>query len=499
MSSEAPAREEWYPPQLPTTRPRRFSQVLARHPQPRLGVAEPIRERSPVVAARHRDSLYRRGLALSDALAAVVSVLLVLPWLAGGAPREFGLAAVVVLIVLNKARGLYERDEVVLKKTTLDEVPSLVEVTGLFTLLVWLCYGVGGPVDLEPTHVAGAWAATFSLLLAGRLAVRAVARRLVPAERCLVIGEDASIAVIRSKLENARAKATVVHSLSVNECEARSASELLGLIWALAHRHDVHRVIIAPAAAGASETLDLIRAAKHAGLRVSVLPRMLEVVGSSVVFDHLDGLTLLGVRRFGLPRSSMFLKRGFDVLGSALLLLVASPFMLAIAIAIKLETRGPVLFRQTRVGRHGVQFEMLKFRSMVADADAQKEELRHLNERTGLFKLSNDPRVTGWGQLLRRTSLDELPQLVNVLRGEMSLVGPRPLVVDEDDQVHGFDRHRLSLTPGMTGPWQILGCARAAMQEMVGMDYLYVANWSLWTDVKILLRTVPHVFSSRGI
>ena len=145
------------------------------------------------------------------------------------------------------------------------------------------------------------------------------------------------------------------------------------------------------------------------------------------------------------------------------------------------------------MGRDGLQFEIFKFRSMVAGADSQKDQLRALNEAgEGLFKLTNDPRVTRVGRFLRRTSLDELPQLFNVLRGEMSLVGPRPLVVDEDAQVVGLDRSRLHLTPGMTGPWQIMG-SRVPMQEMVGIDYLYVANWSLWLDIKILVRTARHV------
>jgi exopolysaccharide biosynthesis polyprenyl glycosylphosphotransferase len=226
---------------------------------------------------------------------------------------------------------------------------------------------------------------------------------------------------------------------------------------------------------------------------------MLEVVGSSVEFDHVDGLTMLGVRRFGLSRSSRFLKRAFDLVGASLILTATAPVMLAIAAAVRLDSRGPVFFRQTRVGKDGERFQMLKFRSMVVDADARKEALRHLNETQGLFKIENDPRITRVGRFLRRTSLDELPQLFNVWRGEMSLVGPRPLVIDEDAQVHGLDRHRLHLTPGMTGHWQILGAARIPMDEMVGIDYLYVANWSLWEDVKILLRTIPYVFASRGM
>ena len=159
-----------------------------------------------------------------------------------------------------------------------------------------------------------------------------------------------------------------------------------------------------------------------------------------------------------------------------------------------------MFFRQLRVGQAGQRFQMLKFRTMVPDAEALKDSLRDRNEaQEGLFKIAEDPRVTRVGRLLRTSALDELPQLWNIVRGEMSLVGPRPLVIDEDQRVEGWHRRRLELMPGMTGPWQILGPARVPLGEMVAIDYLYVANWSLWTDVKILLRTVPHVLGRRGL
>ena len=243
-----------------------------------------------------------------------------------------------------------------------------------------------------------------------------------------------------------------------------------------------------------------MRTLKAVDIRVSVLPRMLEVVGSAVEFDDLHGVTLMGVRRFELSRSSGWIKRFFDVLGASLGLLAIAPLILAMAIAIKLDSRGPVFFRQLRVGRHGRRFYMLKFRTMVPDADAMKESLRDRNEaQEGLFKIAEDPRVTQMGRFLRITALDELPQLLNIVKGEMSLVGPRPLVIEEDERIEGWHRRRLELMPGMTGPWQILGPARVPLKEMVALDYLYVANWSLWTDVKILLRTVPHVLGRRGL
>jgi exopolysaccharide biosynthesis polyprenyl glycosylphosphotransferase len=343
------------------------------------------------------------------------------------------------------------------------------------------------------------WAATGAGLLCGRVTARWLARRLSATERCLVVGEFATIVAVRDKLDAGRVNAEVVATLDLDERWMAPDRDLAEMFRHMVRGHDIHRAIIAPSSAGAAETLDLIRIAKHAGVRVSVLPRMLEVVGSSVEFDHVDGLTMLGVRQFGLSRSSRLLKRAFDLVGASLLLAAAAPVMAVIAVAIRLDSRGPVFFRQTRVGKNGERFEMLKFRSMVVDADARKDALRHLNETSGLFKIENDPRITRVGRFLRRNSLDELPQLVNVWRGEMSLVGPRPLVIDEDAQVQGFARHRLHLTPGMTGHWQILGSARIPMDEMVGIDYLYVASWSLWNDVKILLRTIPYVVASRGM
>jgi exopolysaccharide biosynthesis polyprenyl glycosylphosphotransferase len=225
---------------------------------------------------------------------------------------------------------------------------------------------------------------------------------------------------------------------------------------------------------------------------------MLEVVGTAVEFDDLGGHVLLGVREYGLSPSSRFLKRSFDVVVATMMLLAFAPILLVISLAIKLTSRGPVLFAQTRIGRHGREFKMLKFRTMVPDADERKSELLELNQAAPMFKIANDPRTTRVGRFLRRLSLDELPQLLNVLRGDMSMVGPRPLIVDEDRLFSGWQRRRYHVAPGITGPWQILGSSRVPMSDMVTIDYLYCANWSLWLDAKILARTLPYVFSRRS-
>jgi exopolysaccharide biosynthesis polyprenyl glycosylphosphotransferase len=267
---------------------------------------------------------------------------------------------------------------------------------------------------------------------------------------------------------------------------------------ALLEQHEIERVIVAPSHASGEDVVDVIRLATACGVRVAVLPRMLEVVGTSVEFDDLGGHVLLGVRGYGLSPSSRFLKRSFDIAVATAMLVVFAPLLLVIALAIRLTSRGPILFAQTRVGRHGHEFEMLKFRTMVPDADERKGELLGLNEAAPMFKIANDPRTTRVGRFLRRLSLDELPQLLNVLRGDMSMVGPRPLILDEDRLFSGWQRRRYHVSPGITGPWQILGSSRVPLSDMVTIDYLYCANWSLWLDAKILARTLPYVLSRRS-
>jgi exopolysaccharide biosynthesis polyprenyl glycosylphosphotransferase len=194
-----------------------------------------------------------------------------------------------------------------------------------------------------------------------------------------------------------------------------------------------------------------------------------------------------------------WLKRAFDLLAGLAALLALGPLMLAIALAIKLDSPGPVFFRQERVGKDGRRFWMLKFRSMRQDADRLLAELRAKNEASGpLFKMRNDPRVTGVGRFLRRTSLDELPQLFNVFRGEMSLVGPRPPVPSEVAEYEDWQLGRLRAVPGMTGLWQVSGRSDVPFHDMVRLDLHYIRNWSLWLDVEIIVRTIPAVLANRG-
>jgi exopolysaccharide biosynthesis polyprenyl glycosylphosphotransferase len=476
----------------PRRRFKRFAPPLVRA----LRRTEGLTEGTPTRDVTVRDGLYRRSLALSDGIAATLALVLIVGVRAGNGLDLVAFIAMPVMMLVCKLAGLYERDEVVIKKTTLDEAPALFQITGLFALIVslghWQLFGASA---FTPGQVLALWVLSFTLLLTGRALARTVVSLTTKPERCLLIGDEGATSTVAAKLVTARVNAEVVKAIPFSPAQLLDPTAFTRTIDEL----NIHRVVIAPTTRDGIAPLELVRLAKSVGVRISVIPRLLEVVGSSVEFDHLDGLTMVGVRRFGLTRSSRVLKRGFDLAGATVGLIAVAPIMAAIALLVRLDSRGPVFFRQERVGRDGEHFGLFKFRSMVPDAEDRKASLRHLNEASGLFKIENDPRITRVGRLLRKTSLDELPQLLNVLRGEMSLVGPRPLVVDEDAMISGLDRSRLHLTPGMTGHWQILGSARVPLEEMVGIDYLYVANWSLWTDVKILLRTIPFVLLRRGL
>ncbi len=466
--------------------------------------------RGPAVSLR-RDALFRRSLLAADIVAILAALILTVALSTRRVPLQLtweSLVGVPLLLIGAKLLGLYDRDETLLRKTTLDEAPKLFQLATLCTLVALLAGRLVVAGTLDRKEALFLWILLAGLLLLARAAARVVALWIGPSERCLFIGDERSAEVVGAKLNgHGGIKARIVAHLDLDQVAPWStdgfSAPRLKEIRDLAQTLDVQRAIIAPgwsANADANETVNLVRTLKAVDIRVSVLPRMLEVVGSAVEFDDLHGVTLMGVRRFDLTRSSATLKRAFDLLGALIGLLLISPLMIAIAIAIKLDSRGPVFFRQLRVGRHGRRFNMVKFRTMVPDADAMKDELRDRNEaQEGLFKIAGDPRVTRMGRFLRITALDELPQLLNIVKGEMSLVGPRPLVIEEDERIEGWHRRRLELMPGMTGPWQILGPARVPLKEMVALDYLYVANWSLWTDVKILLRTVPHVLGRRGL
>lgn len=444
---------------------------------------------------RAREALLRRALASADMVALALALLAVTVGTGSHAPEPLLFLALPALLLCCKVSGLYDHDDLVLHRSTLDEIPRLVSLTAITALVFWLVTPEMLDTPLGRSELVLFAGVLLVAMAIGRWAARRATARITPPERCLVVGDACDFTRMRHATAHNGAVAWIGH-VPIE----RVVTDLTEL-RRIASEHLAERLVIAPPnAIGMHEAAgNLIREAKATGLAVSVMPGPLEVVTSAVVFDQQPGVTLLGVKRFGLTRSSAAVKRTFDVVLASAALLVLAPFMAIVALAIKLETPGPVFFRQQRIGRDGKVFWIVKFRTMCDGADAMRSHLAHLNEVDGgLFKIASDPRVTRAGRYLRKTSLDELPQLINVMRGEMSLVGPRPLVTYEDARVTGLDRQRLDLTPGMTGPWQVAGGKRLPLPEMVKMDYLYVAGWSLWTDVKIILRTFTYVVRARG-
>ena len=458
----------------------------------------------PSKAREDRAAIYRTSLKIADAIAAAGAVSIAVVALGKSYSLMGALLLIPLIVLLSKATGIYSRQDLLVRKSTLDEAPALFQLATLYVLIVWLIEGFFVSTERRPTRLLALWIATFVLLLLARAVARSVSKFLSPPERCLIIGDAEACELMQLKVARHPAlHAVVVASITSAEMTSRGSSGPAALsideLRGIARHHRVERIIVTPTMADDAGVAEIVQTAAALGITVSVLPRVLELVGSSAQFDDVEGMPFLSTRPRRLTRSARSLKRAVDVVGATLGMVLVAPFFAIAALAIKLDSPGPLFFRQDRIGREGKRFKMLKLRTMVFDAEDQKRGLHELNEAIGLFKITNDPRVTRVGRFLRRMSLDELPQMINVLRGEMSLVGPRPLIPEEDGRIEGWHRRRLHLTPGMTGHWQILGSARIPLAEMVQIDYLYVANWSLWLDLKILLRTVPYVLARRGL
>jgi exopolysaccharide biosynthesis polyprenyl glycosylphosphotransferase len=340
-----------------------------------------------------------------------------------------------------------------------------------------------------------------------RALMRAMAHRVPPfRQRALIIGSGLVAAQVVSRLRTQDALG--VEPIGLADDEPAHLHELLPPrlgalddLPELIEREAVDRVIISFTRAPHDRLLGVIRTCREHGVSVDVVPRLFEFLEGATPVGALRGLPLLSLDAPVLSARAKAAKRALDILVSSVALVVLLPLLAWIALAIKLDSRGPVLFRQRRAGRDGRPFEVLKFRTMRLDAEQLKDQLAGSNDlRDGvMFKIWQDPRATRVGWRLRRLSLDELPQLINVLRGEMSLVGPRPLVFEETGSLaEAWQIRRLDLKPGITGPWQVGGRNYVPFQDMLRLDYQYVTGWSLARDVEILIATIPAVLSRRG-
>jgi exopolysaccharide biosynthesis polyprenyl glycosylphosphotransferase len=262
---------------------------------------------------------------------------------------------------------------------------------------------------------------------------------------------------------------------------------------------DVHEVIITLPWNYHRRILNVLRECARREVKARLVPDLFQMSLSRVEVGDLGGVPLVEIREIAFSPAALVLKRAIDLTVSLIGLVLLWPVFLLIAIAIKIDSPGPVFFKQVRVGEDHERFEIVKFRTMRKGAEEELAELLPINEADGpIFKIRDDPRVTSMGRFLRETSLDELPQLINVLRGEMSLVGPRPPIPEEVEQYKPWHTKRLSVPPGITGLWQVSGRSELTFDEMVLLDLYYIEHWSPWLDLTLLLRTVPKVLARDG-
>jgi exopolysaccharide biosynthesis polyprenyl glycosylphosphotransferase len=440
-----------------------------------------------------RDALRRRMLALGDTIAAATATA------AAGlsvAEAPWALVLVPLWLLLAKLVGLYDRDHEAIRHLTVDEVPGIIAWAAGGTAMVALLLPLTPAESLTTEGAARMFlvAALSGFVLRG--AARWLWRRVTPPERTAVIGDGELADAIARKAELYKD----MHLDVVDAGKPAGGDEGLSSREGLDElTSGVDRVVVAYSHIDPELIARLVVLCREREIKLSVVSplrgRALPVLRISQVAD----LPVLDYETWDVSRSTLMLKRCFDVTVSAAALVVLAPLFPLVALAIRLDSRGPVIFSQLRAGTGGRPFRMYKLRTMAADAEESLSEIVRLEElREPMFKLRNDPRVTRMGRLLRRFSLDELPQLINVLRGEMSIVGPRP---EQQDLVQRYEpehRFRLDVKPGMTGPMQVFGRGELTFAERLAVELDYVENMSLARDMRILFQTVPVIVRGTG-
>ncbi len=432
-------------------------------------------------------------LALADGLALVIG-LEGAAWLSGGGSvLELAPLLVVAWIVLFTAFRLYDRAPV--RRSPGGLVGAAFCWAGLVS--------IGAAIYPESGLGLGeiVFAAVLAFLGAGSLrflyerAVGRIYRRGFGQTPVLVVGNDEDRMRLRRMMKRAAGAYVLAGEVDLGGGEA----DLAALRKTLDRTEARGVVLVGAERLPDEELLDLVHSVRLRGVPLRVVPGAFALMRGRTILSESMGLPLLEVHYPGLDNTQRTLKRVLDVAVSVLGIILLSPLLLAVAVAVRLDSPGPVLFRQKRVGADEKVFVCYMFRSMQRDAEVRQATLEDLNEAKGpVFKIKRDPRVTRVGRLLRRWSIDELPQLVNVLKGEMSLVGPRPLPVRDFSRMEKAHKSRLGAVPGMTGYWQTSGRSDLSFEEMVRLDLYYIENWSLSFDLKIILKTLSAVLRREG-
>ena len=405
-----------------------------------------------------------------------------------------------ITVLVFAQAGLYAERE---RRPGLGRVFTSLAVVAVVTLI----FAVGthhhfSTFGLAPTAVVLAWLlisllrASYDLLTADLFRVLGIKRH------ALLAGSGESLTRLHRALGSGRSGIDYEFVGAVAESSGGADLPVLGPLGALPQilaSHRVDELIVTDSDFGDQELLEMVEQAHRRGVQVRIAAKATELLTHHAEFVPGQGVPLFELRPPAFVGADWILKRSFDLVVSSLVLVVGLPLWLAIAAAVKLTSSGPVLYRDRRVGLAEREFEMLKFRTMYAGAASRQRELEQANEASGpLFKLRRDPRVTSAGAVLRRFSLDEVPQLLNVLRGEMTLVGPRPLPLRDYERLEPWHRKRYHVLPGVTGLWQISGRSDLGFDDLVRLDFYYLEHWSLWLDITILLKTVPAVLAARG-
>jgi exopolysaccharide biosynthesis polyprenyl glycosylphosphotransferase len=477
------------------------------------------RRRGGVV--RRRGWLVRRALLVADVLGLSAAFLVAQEvyvtqlHIAGSLSRvtEFATFAfsLPIWVVVAKLYGLYDKDEERTDHSTPDDFTGLFHLITVCTFLLYAVSHLTRWFNPQFSKLFVFWLLAIVGTGTFRGLARAYCRRQIHyLQNTVIVGAgDVGQTVARKLLKHPEYGINLVGFVDANPRERMEGLHHLTLLGdpddlpALVSLLDVERVIYAFSNEAHHESLQTIRKLNELGVQVDIVPRFFEVISPGGDVHTVEGLPMWGLPHAKLPSSSKLIKRAVDLAGSSFALLTLAPLMALIAVAIKCDSRGPVFFRQVRMGVGNNTFSIWKFRTMALGADARKHEVAHLNKHLlpggdpRMFKIDEDPRVTGFGRLLRRLSLDELPQLFNVLRGEMSVVGPRPLILDEHRHVSDWGVRRLDLKPGITGLWQVTGRDEIGFDEMIKLDYRYVTTWSLGLDLRLIARTIPTVLRRR--
>jgi exopolysaccharide biosynthesis polyprenyl glycosylphosphotransferase len=496
-------------------------QVIFPAPASATPEAEPAQAPQPETARRpaggrrtfagdSRGFVLRRRLAVSDLLGLTLAAIAAIAFAAAVGETPLGLGSAVTLVislplwlVIANTLGLYHLSDRRLGPSAADEIGPIVFALALWGWCVLLLEALLDPGAPELLLAAVMWVVGFAAILGLRSLTRAIARRRPWYEqRVAILGNPVDVRRVVRRLERhpeLGLKVACVGEISDDPLRTRDGAEITELV----ERSEINRVIVASFPGDLEERSGLIRALSEHRVHIDVVSGDADAIPPHGMLHYMEGLPVLTIAAVREPRSRATFKRSFDMIASGAGLVVLSPLLAYCAVRIRLESAGPSLFRQQRVGRNGKPFEVLKFRTMIVNAEGRKNEVASMNlhavgDTPGMFKVANDPRTTRFGAWLRRWSIDELPQLVNVLRGDMSLVGPRPLIPEEARLVQGHHEVRLTARPGITGPWQTLGRSDIGFEDMIKLDYAYVMNPSFAEDMKLLMRTVNAVLAQRG-